>query len=348
MTDRSIVADEPVAAKTGRAKRRVWHFTPALPVRQAPYFERPFSLRDSLKYLFDIWRPFNQRFLLLLLAIAAWTWFTPSLERAREFRLDWMLEIGLRNLVIVLVVAGGLHLLLFTFRRQGDDEHYDARPLVRNSKRFHFGDQVRDNMFWTLAGSVPIGTLWECLLLWAFANGHATLITFADNPAWFIGLLLIVPLWSGFHFYWQHRLLHTEPMYRWFHSWHHKNSNTGPWSGHAMHPVEHAILYSDLAIYFAVASHPIHVIFNAMLHTVAGPTSHCGYHNVRFGRLFKLQLGDFMHQLHHRYCDCNYGSYETPWDKVFDSFHDGTGAGDEWMKARRKKLFEQKNQPATR
>ncbi len=346
MTDRSIVADEPVVAEPGRARRRVWHFTPELPVRQAPYFERPFNPVDSLKYLFNIWRPFNQRFLLLLLAIAAWTWFTPSLERAREFRPDWMLEIGLRNLVIVLVVAGGLHLLLYTFRRQGDDEHYDSRPLVTNSKRFHFGDQVRDNLFWTLAGSVPIGTLWECALLWAYANGYATLITFADNPAWFVGLLLIIPLWSGFHFYWQHRLLHTEPLYRWFHSWHHKNSNTGPWSGHAMHPVEHAILYSDLAIYFVVASHPIHVIFNAMLHTVAGPTSHCGYHNVRFGRFFKLQLGDFMHQLHHRYCDCNYGSYETPWDKVFDSFHDGTEAGDAWMKARRKKLFEQKNRPA--
>ena len=49
-----------------------------------------------------------------MLAITAWTWFTPSLERAASFQLDWMLEIALRNLVIVLVVAGGLHLLLFT------------------------------------------------------------------------------------------------------------------------------------------------------------------------------------------------------------------------------------------
>ncbi len=344
MTRETIIAGAADAGQRANARRRTWHFTPELPVRQAPYFERPFSLVDSLKYLFEVWRPFNQRFLLLLLAIAAWTWFTPSLERAREFRLDWILEIGLRNLVIVLVVAGGLHLLLYTFRRQGDDEHYDARPLVRNSKRFHFGDQVKDNMFWTLVGSVPVGTLWEAGLLWAYANGHATLITFDGNPAWFITLLLLIPIWSGFHFYWQHRLLHLEPLYRWFHSWHHKNVNTGPWSGHAMHPVEHVVLYSDLAIYLFIASHPIHIIFNAMLHTVAGPTSHCGFHSLRFGRVFNLQLGDFMHQLHHRFCDCNYGSSETPWDKVFDSFHDGTEAGDAWMKARRKKLFEQKNQ----
>ena len=334
---------DAVAADAKPKKRRNWHFVPDVPIRQASYFERPFSVADSLKYLFEIWRPFNQRFLLLLLAIAAWTWFTPSLERAQDFRLDWMLEIGLRNLVIVLIVAGGLHLWLFTFKGQGDEEHYDKRPMMKNARLFHFNDQVLDNMFWTLAGSVPVGTLWECLLLWAYANGYATMISFAENPVWFIGLLLIIPVWSGFHFYFQHRMMHIEPLYRWFHSWHHKNSNTGPWSGHAMHPVEHIVMYSDLALYLVVASHPVHVIFNAMLHTVAGPTSHCGFHNVRIGKFFSLQLGDFMHQQHHRFCDCNYGTYEDPWDKIFDSFHDGTEAGDLWMKERRKKLFDRKN-----
>jgi Delta7-sterol 5-desaturase len=154
-------ASNPAPTAAARPKRRNWHYTPELPVAQAPYFELPFSLGASLRYLFEVWRPFNQRFLLLLLAIAAWTWFTPSLERATEFRLDWMLEIGLRNLVIVLVVAGGLHLLLFSLRRQGDDTRYDARPLGTKSKQFHFGNQVWDNMFWTLAGAVPICTLWE-------------------------------------------------------------------------------------------------------------------------------------------------------------------------------------------
>ncbi len=341
-----VAAEQSQSAQPRRAKRRTWHFTPELPLKQAPYFEQPFSLLDSLKYLANVWHPLRLRFMMLLLAIAAWTWFTPAIERAQEFQLDWMLEIGLRNLVIVLVVAGGLHLLLYTFRAQGDDEHYDARPLGTQSKQFHFGNQTWDNMFWTLTGSVPIGTLWECLLLWAFANGHATMISFADNPVWFVGLLLIIPIWSGFHFYWYHRAGHIEPLYKWFHSWHHKNVNTGPWSGHAMHPVEHFFLYSDLIIYFIVSCHPIHVIFNAMLHTVAGPTSHCGYHRVKLSRFFSIELGDFMHQLHHRFCDCNYGSYETPWDKVFGSFHDGTEEGDAFIKQRRKQLFARKNQAA--
>ena len=322
--------------------RKTWHYIPPLPLTQAPYFEWPFSGAESVKYLYQIWRPFNQRFLMLVLAIVAWIWFTPSLERTVNFEWRWMLEVGLRNFFIVLVVAGGLHLMLFTFRRQADDFRYDNRPLARHSKIFHFNHQVWDNMFWTLCGAVPVGTLWECVLLWAYANGHATLISFSEHPIWFVGLMLLIPIWSGFHFYWTHRLLHTQPLYRWIHSWHHKNVNVGPWSGHAMHPVEHVILYSDLALYVLIASHPVHVIFNAMLHTIAGPTSHCGYEKVRLIRGVSLQLGDFMHQLHHRFIDCNYGSAETPWDKVFGSFHDGTPQGDRYIDERRRCLYGRK------
>ena len=49
-----------------------------------------------------------------------------------------------------------------------------------------------------------------------------------------------------------------------------------------------------------------------------------------------------MHQLHHRYFDCNYGSYETPWDKVFNSFHDGTPEGDVHIRERRRNLLKSK------
>ena len=97
MSEFAVDDEVPADSARPRPTRRVWNFTPALPLRQAPYFESPFNLRGSLRYLLDIWKPFNQRFLLLLLAIAAWTWFTPSLERTREFGLDWMLEIALRH-----------------------------------------------------------------------------------------------------------------------------------------------------------------------------------------------------------------------------------------------------------
>jgi len=95
----------------------------------------------------------------------------------------------------------------------------------------------------------------------------------------------------------------TPHLYAAVHSWHHKNSNTGPWSGAAMHPLEH----------------------------------------LSPGRRMKLRLGDFFHQLHHRYCDCNYGTSETPWDRWLDSYHNGTEEGEAWMKQRRPRLSQQKS-----
>jgi sterol desaturase/sphingolipid hydroxylase (fatty acid hydroxylase superfamily) len=55
------------------------------------------------------------------------------------------------------------------------------------------------------------------------------------------------------------------------------------------------------------------------------------------------RLGDFFHQLHHRFYDCNYGSFETPWDQWFDTYHDGTPQGDVWMKQRRQQLTQAKS-----
>lgn len=344
MTD--VAAEGKIADGQKRpATRRIWHYAPDVPITQAPYCEWPVSASACLKYLLRSWSPMTERFFILVAAIVIWTWFTPSLERTVTFQFDWMAQIWLRNFVLVLTIAGGLHLWFFTFRKQDDDLRYDARPLSKKSKVFHFGNQVWDNMFWTLASSVLVGTLWECLLLWAYANGYATLVSFGENPVWFIAVLLFIPLWSGFHFYWFHRAIHIEPVYRWVHSWHHKNINTGPWSGHAMHPAEHIGLYSDAAIYFLIASHPVHLIFNLMLHTIAGPTSHCGYDKLKISDRMSVQLGDFMHQLHHRFVDCNYGTYESPWDKVFGSFHDGTAEGDRAIRQRRHRLW-QKSDPA--
>ena len=320
-----------------RRVRSIWHFTPPLPISLAPFANRSFSPRANFAFLINIWRPFGLRFLLFGASFIIWLWFTPSLDRVSSFELGWMLEVGLRNLVIVVAVTGGLHLYLFTYRKQGDEGHYDTRELAKKSETFHFNDQVLDNMFWTLCSSVPIGTLYECGLLWAYANDYITLITFSSHPIWFIALFLLIPIVSGIHFYWFHRLLHVEPIYRRIHSWHHKNVNTGPWSGHAMHPLEHVGLYSDLLVYWLVAAHPVHVIFNAMLHTVGGPTSHCGYDQVRLGR-FNLALGDFFHQLHHRFFDCNYGTPETPWDRIFGSFHDGTEEANRAIKQRRSEM----------
>ena len=134
----------------------------------------------------------------------------------------------------------------------------------------------------------------------------------------------MITLWSSFHFYWIHRLLHWKPLYRLAHELHHRNVNIGPWSGIAMHPLEHLLYFSSIVLHLAVASHPVHVLFHMHVQALNPLASHSGFEGLMMNGKRRLALGDFFHQLHHRYFECNYGTAEVPWDKLFGSFHDGT------------------------
>ncbi len=91
-------------------------------------------------------------------------------------------------------------------------------------------------MFWVLTSAVEFWTLYESLMMWAYVNGIALMITFDNNAAWFILLLFIAPLWTGFHFYRQHRMFHIPLLYKLAHYLHHNNTNVGPFrAGHASH-----------------------------------------------------------------------------------------------------------------
>ena len=110
-----------------------------------------------------------------------------------------------------------------------------------------------------------------------------------------------------------------------------------------MHPIEHSVWFSAVFVLLFIPSHPLLAIFIMQLQAITGITSHCGYENLLIGKNIKFRLGDFFHQLHHRFYDCNYGTFETPWDQWFDTYHDGSIEGDSWMKKRRKQLIQHKS-----
>ena len=320
-----------------------WHYSPPLPIEPAPFLQRPLRPAAIVTHVARTWRPHGTRVVMVVTAIIVWRWFSPSMTEAATFAPGWMLSIWVRNVVLVLLAAGVPHLWLYVWKRQGDDLRYDARPLGKNKRLFLFNDQVKDNMFLTLVPATIIGSVWESLGWWAYANGIAPQIAFAESPVWFIAL---IPVWSIAYFSVGHWLLHRGPAYTHVHSWHHRNVNLGPWSGLAMHPAEHVVLYGDVLLFLVVASHPIHLLFAMMHHTLGAPLSHTGYDGIKAGAI-TLPVGDFHHQLHHRFIECNYGGPESPIDDWLDSFHDGTAEGDKHIAARRRRLSAAKRGMAT-
>ena len=103
--------------------------------------------------------------------------------------------------------------------------------MGEKNKLWNFSNQVHDNMFWSLGSGVAQLTFYLIITMWLMANGYAPTITATSNPIWFVLSLILLPIFSAFHFYWIHRLLHVPLLYKRVHSLHHRNVSVGPWSG---------------------------------------------------------------------------------------------------------------------
>ena len=195
-------------------------------------------------------------------------------------------------------------------------------PTAKHERIFR-GDQLKDNVFYTLVSGVTVWTIYESIMWLAYANSAVSAITFAEIPVWFVLLFPLIAVWQEFHFYWVNRLLHWKPLYDRYHSVHHRNVTIGPWSGFSMHPVEHLMYLTSLFVVLIVPSHPLHMLFLAYWLTIATATSHSGYRELVVGN-YRATIATFFHQLHHRYFRCNYGNIDMPLDRWFGSFNDGT------------------------
>ena len=310
-------------AHAPRDPRKPWHWHPDLPIGHPPLFDWPPRPLAVVRWLLGRGFLWSQHTVYILLALVAWSFFTPSLERMTTFEAGWIFEIWLRNIVMFSAATAGLHLYFYTFRRQGDVRKYDARPLATNDPKFLFRDQLLDNVFWSLVSGVTIWTAFEAAIWWFWANGLVGWLPWADNPVWFAALFPLVALFETAHFYAIHRLIHWKPLYR-FHALHHNNVNVGPWSGISMHPVEHVFYLSSILIHLVVASHPLHMLYHGFFLTVGASFGHTGYNDVQIKGRNVFDVANLFHQLHHRYYHCNYGQTLAPLDKWFGSFHDGT------------------------
>lgn len=325
-------------ADSNRTKS-AWHYVPPLPIKVSPCFHWPLDFRQIASWVLGGWFPISERLLILVFALLASAFFQPSITQADAISLSAIAIIYLRNLVLMTLVAGGLHWYFYIKRLQGDDRRYDTRQFPVRNRVFTFGSQVKDNMFWTLASGVTIWTFYEVLMLLALENGYAPALSTAAHWPWLGLMVLLIPMWETTHFFLIHRLIHTSKLYQRVHALHHRNTNVGPWSGMSMHPVEHLVYLSTVLIHFIVPSTPFLIAFHLMYFTLSAATTHTGYQGIVVNGKVALGLGTFHHQMHHRFFTCNYGGLEIPWDKWTGSFHDGTPESHQAFLSKRKKSY---------
>jgi sterol desaturase/sphingolipid hydroxylase (fatty acid hydroxylase superfamily) len=320
------------------AMSREWNYHPELPLADPSLFKWPPDPRFLSRWVVRNWLTMSERVIMVLLATLCWWLFYPALESVKTFAFGWVLQVWLVNLCLMIGIAGGLHYFFYIRKEQGKRLKFDHRDQARGNKLWNFSNQVHDNVFWSLSSGVLQLTMYQVVIMWLMANEYVPTINLTSNPILFVAGLVLLPIWSAFHFYWMHRLLHLPFIYKHVHSLHHRNVNIGPWSGLSMHPVEHLLYLSSLLIHFVFPSHPILVYFHVIYLGPGAAMTHTGYEDLLVKDKRRLALGTFYHQLHHRYYECNYGNQEMPWDRWFGTFHDGSDDGTQATRTRKKTM----------
>jgi len=101
----------------------------------------------------------------ILITLISYVYFLPSIEKFSNFNFDWISIIFFRNLIILFVYTSMWHFHLHINKSQEDKYRFNLK-LLGTGKRWLFGSQTRENMFWSLCSALPIWTLYESFMLW--------------------------------------------------------------------------------------------------------------------------------------------------------------------------------------
>lgn len=314
-----------------RNKRGDW--SPKNPAGTAPLFVWPPRPAALLRWLPHYFLPYN-----LLWMLSAWVWWhyvLPDPEVMKTLAPGWIIWLFFVNCAAVLAFFGLFEIWLYTLRRQDRRFKYNGKwPAEQRSDAFMFKRQNIDNLIRTFGTGLPIWTAIEVAILWAFANGFVPWLTLAGNPVYLVIVWLLVPVIHETHFFLLHRAIHWGPLYKWVHSVHHNSVNPSPFSSLSMHPVEQ-LGYLGVALWhLVIPSNPVLALYQLHQAGFGAIPGHVGFDKIELGRDGTTDTHAYIHYLHHKYFEVNYGDGLIPFDRWFGTFHDGSAEGEAQMNAR--------------
>ena len=173
----------------------------------APVFVLPPQPLAFAKWLPSYFLPWNLLFAASAVAYALFV--LPDVEVMKTLAWGWILRLFVVNCVAVFLFYGALEYRLYMARAQGNRFKYNAKfPNDQRNTAFLFRSQNIEGLIRGFGTGVPIWTAYEVGILFAFANGFAPWVSFAEHPLYLGCLALIVPIFHEFHFFCIHRLIH--------------------------------------------------------------------------------------------------------------------------------------------
>jgi lathosterol oxidase len=203
------------------------------------------------------------------------------------------------------------------------DRYKKAKIQARHADRKDFFREIRHSI---LSGLILAAT---AFLVVSGPLRPYTLIyaRFSDYPVWWMPISLVLTLVvHDTYFYWMHRGLHHDRIFRYTHLVHHESTNPSPWTSYSFHFLE-AILEAAVVIVlaFVMPLHPLTILLFTFVSFFINVYGHLGYEimprSLRHSIWFEIINTSLYHNLHHRKFKGNYSLYFRFWDRVMGTEH---------------------------
>ncbi|MEQ1498880.1 MAG: sterol desaturase family protein [Novosphingobium sp.] len=220
-----------------------------------------------------------------------------------------------RYLVAASLVAGVVWLLRRT--------SWASRKIQR--REANRADLVREVL--AAVRTVVVYTAMSVPTVWAFRHGYLAEYRGALSPLAFAGYLTAILLAHDTWFYWTHRAMHTKPLYRAFHRFHHLTITPTAWTAYSFAIPEAAMMFLFMPVWFSLVATPVPVIFTFLaVMILRNAMGHAGLelHPRGWARhpLLRWISTTTHHDMHHGTSyNHNYGFYFTWWDKLMGTEH---------------------------
>ena len=199
-------------------------------------------------------------------------WFLiPSWESLATLSLGNYLYLYVLNAVGMFLFLGAFEFIYYVKRKQDNRFKYNGKfPSDHPSDVFWFKSQNLDNFLRSFFITIPLWTVVEIVMLWAYANSWAIWLPWTTHWLWLSFVILIAPAVHEVYFFCLHRLIHVPILYKWIHSVHHNSINPSPWSSLSMHPGEGFPYMAEAWLHLLIPSNPVCCLFYPALGWLRG------------------------------------------------------------------------------
>lgn len=186
---------------------------------------------------------------------------------------------------------------------------------------------VRREVLWSLS-SIFIFSVCSTFVYQLIKTGQTNLYFKWNEQGWlyFVISPLICIILHDAYYYWMHRIMHSQYLFRYFHRVHHLSVTPTPWAIYSFQPLEAFFTFLSFALIIVyLPIHPVAFGVYMLISLVNNIGGHTGYELLPAWfakhRILKYATVVTFHDMHHTNLKYNFGAYFNIWDRIMNTVH---------------------------